>query len=131
VGSLKQENLTKWMKKPEVDKVPDKLTPPKSPLRITLDVDSVVQDYQDLIAEMKEDKIVLYIKQRQIPIYITKISKDQFFQLCNLSDELSPARIKGILPELEEAMVLSLCQFLISQRCTKIQSKKSIGHSFF
>lgn len=131
MGGLKQLNLTKWMKKPEDDAVPEKIFPPKPALRITLDMDSVVQDYQDLIAEMAADKIVLYIKHKQIPIYVAKISKKEFVQLSNLCDDLSPARVKSILPELEESMVLSLCQFLISQRCSNMQSKKSIGHSLF
>jgi hypothetical protein len=73
--------------------------------------------------------IILYIKRKQIPLYIAKLTKKQFIALCDLEDELSPLKIKTIIPDIEDSMVLSLCQFMLGKRYHKIQSKKLTSFS--
>ncbi len=127
---MKQTTLEHWVKKPTPN-ISSKVVklPPKS-LRITLDIDSSIHDHKDILAEIEGDKIALYIKQKQIPLYIAKMSKDEFLELCQLDDNLSPAMVKKILPELDDALILSLCQFLISQRYKKLESQKVTLFSF-
>ena len=128
---MKQVTLKKWVKKDATVSKSVIKNPPKVSPRITLDMDSVLKDYQDLIAELEGNKIVLYIKNKQIPIYVAKIDKNQFLTLCQLDDDLSPAKIKEIIPDLDDSMVLSVCQFLLSQRVKTIQSKKSVNQPLF
>ncbi|MHA1130265.1 MAG: hypothetical protein ACTSQI_08105 [Candidatus Helarchaeota archaeon] len=112
---MKQASLSKWMEqgRKKLKKAPSSSS---GPLRITLNIDSTPQYFEDLIAEIEGKQIVLYLKRKQIPIYIGKISKAQFLGLSNLGDNLSPATIKHILPELDDGLVLDLCQFLLAQR---------------
>jgi len=121
---LKQTTLAKWLKKPT-----ESLPSPKSPLkassiRIVLDVNSALEDYLNFIAKIEGNKITLYIKQKQIPLFVSKLSKDQFKTLCNLGDDLSPLKIRQIIPTLDESMSLYLCQFLLGKRMKKIQAEK-------
>jgi hypothetical protein len=123
VRVLKQTSLKKWFKKESQASFEVKSSS-NPPLRVILTTDSSVEDYEDLIAEVQGEKIALYLKQKQIPIYLAKISKDQFFELSNLGDNLSPALLKTILPELDEGLIFSLCQFLLSQRSKQRQLQK-------
>jgi hypothetical protein len=121
VCPLKQTTLIKWFKEKSHHSTESK----KPPIRVTLNVDSSIREYQELIAEAEGEKIALYLKHKQIPVYVAKISKSQFLELCNLGDELSPSTIKAILPELDDILVLNLCQFLLSQRSKKLESQKA------
>ncbi len=119
----------KWMKQKSARQIKDK-TKSMSILRITLDMNSFIQDYTDIIAESDGEKVALYLKKKQIPIFIAKMTKDQFLQLCNAGDNLSPSMVKEILPNLTEELILALCQFLLSQRSKKLEEEKVNLFSF-
>ncbi|MHC1592371.1 MAG: hypothetical protein ACXQS8_09810 [Candidatus Helarchaeales archaeon] len=101
----------------------DFLKEPVPPREISLPKKSRIKD---VFINSDEKDLYLHVKENGLKQLICKINKNQFLKIQALGMELSPQKLKEILPNVEEKNLLLICEALIGLMRKKKETRRSL-----